>query len=90
MNLLMLRLTVATVALGGLAVLAARSLAPQWHWTTVLGWSVLAVVGMVAVVTVLAWALGHLGQALLRHGARDPAWGWFPKDPPNLPPRHRD
>ncbi|MBN8488310.1 MAG: hypothetical protein J0M20_11385 [Burkholderiales bacterium] len=90
MNLLMPRLTVAALALGALAVLAARSLAPQRHWTTVLGPSLLAVVVLVAVVAALAWVLGHLGQALLRRGARDPAWGWFPDDPPGLPPRRRD
>lgn len=84
MNLLMLRLSLAVLALCGVAAVAGRDLLPAWSTPRLVGAAVLLALGVLATVAVLAWLGGTLAQALLRRGARDAAWGWFPDDPPGL------
>lgn len=86
-----LRILTAVLALGALALWVAHQLAPQLSVADALGWAAVWTVSVALVVALLAWALGSMGQWLLRHGARDSAWLWFRADPPGLqqPPRDR-
>ena len=84
MNLLMFRLTLATLALCGVAVLAGRDLLPGWSTPRLVGAALLLALCVLAVLSALAWLTGTLAQVMLRQGARDAAWGWFADDPPGL------
>ncbi|MBQ0930646.1 hypothetical protein KAK07_15610 [Ideonella sp. 4Y16] len=89
MNLLMLKLSVAVLALCGVAVMAGHDLLPAWSTPRLMGAAVLLALCVLATLALLAWLTGTLAQALLRRGARDAAWGWFSEDPPGLGDRRK-
>ena len=74
----------AVVLLGGLAVVAGSSLAPQispWQILAVAAMAGLALFGLIAVVLFITLTVR---QFILRHGGTDVQWFWFGAEPPGL------
>ena len=87
----LLKAVLALCALGGLAALAASSLAPGLPlWRAVL-FGVGGALGVAGVVALAAVVLARTGQWVLRLGGTDTQWLGLPGDPPGLkrPPRDR-
>ena len=81
---LVVRISIATLLLLGLAVVAGTDLAPTVPLSTILLCATIGGVALVAVVVVAAIATLSVSQFVLRHGGTDPQWFWFRSEPPGL------
>ncbi len=81
---LLVRVTVAVLALLALAGIAGADLAPTVPLPTFLLYAAMVGLALVALVVVAAVASLTVSQFVLRKGGTDPQWFWFRSEPPGL------